>query len=384
MIRKPVKQLIKHLTANNYQTLNRIELDRQRVLANATYIQNQTGQAVIPVLKANAYGHGLEQMAQMLNQFACPFLAVDGYFEAAQIRDITRHRILVMGYIRPENMHLLDTKRCSFVVQDIAGLQALGALRRPIKIHLELETGMHRLGLSIDELDAYLTALKRYPRLQLEGVMTHLADADNPDSNDFNVQQIQLFDVAVERILAAGFQPRYFHIAQTAGSSKAQSKYANALRLGIGLYGINPLDPQDRQASKLAELKPVLELKSTIIKTYELQPGDQVSYGGTFKASSAMRIGILPLGYYEGLPRQLSNQGFVTYKNQALPILGRICMNHTTIDITTTKLTVGGEVTVISKNNEQPNSIQTASATFDQFSYEWLVRLSSSLRRVIV
>ncbi len=384
MIRREARKFIRRLADNHYQPLNRIELNTQHLLHNVRLIQKlNPGHSIIPVVKANAYGHGLLQIAEMLNRADCSFLAVDGYFEAAQIRDITRHRVLVMGYIRPANARLLDTKRCSFVVQDIAGLRALGVLKRPVRVHLELNTGMYRLGLTPNELTEYLSTLKSYPNLQLEGVMTHLADADNGGSNTFTTKQVKLFDQTVGHILAQGFKPAFFHIAQTAGSTKVHSRYANAVRLGIGLYGINPLQPSDEHFKDLVGLQPVLGLKSTIIKVYDLKKGDRVSYNGIFTAPHSMRIGILPLGYYEGLPRALSNKGCVTGGKKQLPIVGRICMNHTIIDLKDTQLWVGDEVVVIDDDILQPNSLQSASRMSGNFSYEWLANLSSSLQRVI-
>ena len=385
MIRKAAKQFIRRLAANGYQSLNQIELSRQRLLSNISYIQKlHPNHDIIAVLKANAYGHGLAEIARMLSDADCAFLAVDGYFEAAQIRDITRHRILVMGFIKPQNVSLLDTKRCSFVVQDVAGLRAFGKLNRPVRIHMELNTGMYRLGLEPDELTEYLQVLKQYPKLQLEGVMTHLADADNPKTETYTTKQVRLFDRTIERILAEGFQPRFLHVAQTAGSTKARSRYANTIRLGIGLYGINPLQPSDKHFGDLAGLQPVLALKSTIIKTYDLKQGDRVSYNGVFIAPADMRIGILPFGYYEGLPRELSNRGIVSVGKQHLPILGAVCMNHTIIDISKTKLAVGNEVTVISANPSDSNSVLAASLAYNLFSYDWLVKLSSTIKRVVV
>ena len=111
--------------------------------------------SIMPVLKANAYGHGLLQMAEIMNDAAVDLLVVDGYFEAHAIRHITKRRILVLGYIAPSNVHLLDTKRCSLVVQDTVMLEALGRLGRPIQIHVELNTGMNRLGLSVAELPIF-------------------------------------------------------------------------------------------------------------------------------------------------------------------------------------------------------------------------------------
>jgi alanine racemase len=289
-----------------------------------------------------------------------------------------------MGYSLPENAHLLDTKRCDFVVQDIAGLHAFGLLGKPVRVHVELDTGFNRLGLNEQELAPYLAVLKQYPKLVLDGVMSHLADADNELDDDYTVRQVRAFDAQVEQVMASGFSPKYIHLAQTAGSVKAQSVYANAIRLGIGTYGVTPLMPKDAKAPQLAGLQPVLTLTSTIIKVVDLKKGDAVSYNGTFVAPRAMKIGVLPLGYYEGIPRAVSNVGCVTYGRRVLPIVGRVCMNHTMIDLKDTKLQVGDKVTVISNDLSQPNSVAQLQAVHGLFPYTTLTGLSSSVRRNIV
>lgn len=385
MLRKPLKKLVKRLSVNNYQTLNHIELNGQNLLDNVALIHSQHPNfGIIPVLKANAYGHGLSEIAQILNYSDCSFIAVDGYFEAARIRDLTNHPILVMGYILPENTKLLDVKRCSFVVQDEAGLRAFGELAQTVRIHMEVNTGMNRLGLQAKEITRYLKVLKQYPNLELEGIMTHLADADNETEDSYTISQVKLFDSMVEKVMSKGFKPRIIHIAQTAGSVKAKSRYANAIRLGIGLYGINPLGKKDKNYKELDGLKPVLELKSTIIKTLDLDKGDRISYNGIFTATKPMRIGVLPLGYYEGIPRELSNKGHVTYKNKTMPIVGRVCMNHIMIDISGTSLKTNDEVIVISANNHSLNSVAQISSLHQIFSYSLLTGISSSVRRLII
>ena len=387
MLRAKLYRLLrgKSRAARLYRTLNYIELSRSAVLHNVRLVQgSHPSSSIIPVLKSNAYGHGLQEMAFILNGAECPMVAVDGYFEAGSIRRITRHRILVLGYILPENVRLLDTKRCSFVVQDIAGLEAFARLNRRVHIHVELNTGMNRLGLQPDELERYLEVLQLFPSLELEGIMTHLADADNERDDSFTARQVEQFDRQVESVLARGFRPKYIHIAQTAGSTKARSKHANAIRLGIGLYGINPLGPRDAHVSEYAALEPVLALKSTIIKVLNLEKGDRVSYNGTFVAPRPMRIGVLPLGYYEGVPRALSNAGVATHGQDVLPIVGRVCMNHTMIDLGATGLGQGDTVTLISARPSDPNSVARLAREHGLFSYGVLTALSSSVRREIV
>ncbi len=385
MIRRHIKKILSWSPSSKYRTLNRIELSRANVLENLTLIQKQHPDfGIMPVLKGNAYGHGLEQMATILNQADCAFLAIDGYFEAAKIRDISKHPILVLGYIKPENVSLLDTKRCSFVVQDVGDLGSFGQCGKPVKIHLELDTGMNRMGLSEDELLPYLKAIKQFPNLHLEGIMTHLADADNADGSFFTENQVELFDHLVEVVHSQGFAPKYIHIAQTAGSVKAKSRSANSLRFGIGLYGLNPLNSSDSHYHELAGLKPVLELKSTVVKIVHLKKGDKVSYGGSFTAPKAMDIGVLPLGYYEGVSRELSNKGVVTFGAHQLPIVGRVCMNHTMIDLHGSTIKVGDTVTVINQDPTQPNSIQAIAEQCRTISYVIATKLSSSIRRLII
>ena len=386
MIRKTVKSIAQKVISNNYKTLNFIEIDSKKLLSNIGIVAKSSGgQKIFAVLKSNAYGHGLKQVAKILND--CPyveFIAVDGYFEAAKTRDITKKKILVMGYILPENFDLLDTKRCSLVIQSSDDLLRLSKLNKAVNIHMELNSGMNRLGIHIEEIEDYLAVLSKYPKLHLEGVMTHLADADNEMDNSFTNDQVELFDAAVSKILKLGFKPQYIHIAQTAGSVKADSKYANAIRLGIGSYGINPLNNKDQMSTELAALKPVLELKSTIVKTIDLKKGDRVSYNGIYQAKGNERIGVLPLGYYEGLDRRLSNKAVLRAKGHNLPVRGRICMNHTMVDISGTDLQVGDQVTVVSNNSNDPNSINKLCLQFDLFSYELLTGLSESIRRYIV
>jgi alanine racemase len=385
MIRRQLKKLISKASVNSYQTLNIIELSQKRLKNNANIFKElNPGCGIIPVLKSNAYGHGLVEVAKMLNDIECDFIAVDGYFEAAKIRDISRHKILVLGYILPDNVKLLDTKKCSFVVQDVEGLRALSSLNKSVRIHLELNTGMNRLGLQPDEVDAYLSVIKKSPNLILEGVMTHLADADNESDNSFTSNQVKMFDEIVEDIQKLGFKPSYLHIAQTAGSTKAKSRFANSMRIGIGLYGINPLNEADQHFKDLEKLQPILELKSTVIKVMDLNKGDRVSYNGIFTAPDKIKIAILPLGYYEGVPRELSNIGMVSYLGHDLNIVGRVCMNHTMFIVGDMNIDVGTVITVISNDPLRNNSIDMMAKKYNLFKYTLMTGISESTRRVIV
>jgi alanine racemase len=367
-----------------FKPLNRVEISGSTILHNFDIFQQlQPSFSILPVLKSNAYGHGLAQITEILKSRTFPYIVVDGYFEALEIRKISPQPILVMGYIHPDNFQRINLRGYTFVIQNKASVEALGKTRKKVTIHIELETGMNRLGVKEHRLLEVLDAIKRFPNLQLEGVMSHLADADNP-TNDFTVLQVASFDRTVEKILALGFTPTMFHIAQSAGSVKVHSKYTNALRVGIGLYGYSPLSTSDSAQKKLSQLKPALRVVSTIIKTHDLAAGESVSYGRTFTAKHAMRVGILPFGYYEGLPRVLSNVGSLTYGAQATPIVGRVCMNHVAIDISNTDANQGTEITVFSPLPQDPNSISSLCREHGLFEYVLITGINQNIRRVIV
>lgn len=382
--RSSLKNRIKYFE-KDFDVYNNIYVSSSAILSNFDLLAKLSlGGFVIPVLKSNAYGHGLEQITTILKSRSFPYIAVDGYFEGLQIHEISKQPVLVMGAIKNVNFSNINPKNYAFVVHDKTTIAAMGATHKPYKIHVELETGMGRHGVKINELNGFLSLIKKYNNLQLEGVMTHLADADNPKSSSYVALQTKKFDLGAKMIINAGFEPKYFHIAQSAGSTKVKSKYANTLRSGIALYGITPLEHNDSVAKKLKELRPALTLTSTISKVFEIDSGESVGYGCTFVAKKRSRIGVLPLGYYEGLPRALSNLGEVKWQNKYLQIAGRICMNHTMIDLTDSKAVVNDKVTIVSADSSDHLCINNICRDNQLFNYGFLVSLNQNIRRTIV
>lgn len=366
-----------------YEVYSRVEVSKAALLHNAEFFSQHSGLQVIPVLKGNAYGHGIEQVATALKGERFPYIAVDGYFEALKVRRHNpRQPILVMGMIKPQNFPKLKFHRLTFVVQDEATLHALGKLSRRVKVHLELNTGMNRYGITPKELQKYIVLIRQYPKIKLEGVMAHLADPDGDNDRTIHTA-VKLFDTSVEKILAAGLKPTVFHTAQSAGGPRVRSRYATAMRLGIGLYGINPFPPKHVLRSTM-QLRPALQLISTISKVQQLKKGDKVSYNYTFTAPKAMRVGVLPLGYHEGVNRGLSNKGQVKIGSRFYPIVGRVCMNHTIVALGDENIHAGDEVVVYSNHAADQNSIDTIAAQHGLFSYSLLTDLSPDVRRYLI
>jgi alanine racemase len=382
-IRKNIDTLLKRFE-KEYSVHNHIEVSRSAILHNIDTFKQLTKLQIIPVLKGNAYGHGIITATTALKGYKLPYIAVDGYFEALRIREVSNQPVLVMGAILLQNFTRMKYDNFAFVVQDEATIHALGKTKKPINVHLECNTGMNRYGASSTEIEKLVGVILHYKNLTLEGVMSHLADSDgdNPKTVD---TAVAIFDACVEKIQKVGANPTIIHVAQSAGSLKVHSKYANTIRLGIGTYGINPFPKNHALHEKLqAELRPALKLTSTITKVIQLNKGDQVSYNYTFTAPKKMKIGVLPLGYYEGVNRSLSNKGSVKAGNANLPIVGRVCMNHTMVSLEQSDCNGGDRVTVYSNNPADANSIDAIATNYNLFNYNLLTALSPDIRRTLV
>ena len=367
-----------HRLEKDFVTHNNIEISQSALLHNLDLCAGLSDLSVIPVLKGNAYGHGIRLVAKALKQRRVPYIAVDGYFEALRIRETSQQPVLIMGAILPENYARLRYDNFAFVVDNAQSIHALGKTGKAISVHLECNTGMNRYGSRSDEIIQLAKLIQSYDKLRLEGVMTHLADSDGDDPATVRLA-VDQFDVCVEAVQAAGAKPSIIHVAQTAGNVIATSKYANAFRLGIGLYGINPFPAQHPLHDRLSGLRPALRLTSTITKIIELRRGDKVSYNYTFTAPKAMRIGVLPLGYFEGVHRALSNTGSVTVAGQPAPIIGRVCMNHTMVSLDGLDADVGASVVVYSNNPSDANSIDAIAREHGLFNYNLLTALSPDI-----
>jgi alanine racemase len=363
---------------------NSIAVSVSALLHNLAFFMSMTGKRVIPVVKGNAYGHGIEQVATALRGKDVPYIAVDNYHEALRVRAVSKQPVLIMGILRPENFAHLRYDHFAFVVQDAATIRALGATSQPVKVHLECNTGMNRYGAQPGEAAALTRLIQSYKNLELEGVMSHLATSDGSDQATIDAA-VAGFDACVDLVRSAGARPTMLHVAQTAGSVRAKSAYANTVRIGLGLYGVNPFPPgHDLYETLHPYLRPALTLTSTITKITELEKGSHVGYGYTFTAPKTMNIGVLPLGYYEALDPRLAGRGAIGIGQDVVPIAGRICMNTTMINLDGVDAHVGDEVVVYSNDPAAKNTVEAASNEHGLFRYDMLARLSVDIQRILV
>ncbi len=367
------------------KTLNRVEILPKNIVSNFNIFASLLpGKMIFPVLKSNAYGHGILPVVEILDPLDFPLYVADSYYEALKIRKVSKKKILIIGYNHPSNYKDFRWKNISVSVYDLDSIRALSELcGSTINIHLKINTGMNRQGIHPEELPLFLKEIASHPHLHLEGVLSHLADGDNPE-NDFTKKQEKTFSKCLDIIESEGFSPEYIHLGNTAGGMKLQDKRINGIRPGIGLFGYNPLEKKDKHFKDMDSLKPALRVISTLIHTQKLKKGEKVSYNLTFEAPRDMEIGLVPAGYYECVPRALSNTGSFTSMGCRLPILGRICMNLTSFDLSKALLSVGDPVTIISENPGDPNSIENIARLTGTITYEILVHISETMRRFIV
>jgi len=366
-LKKTIKKFERKL-----DVLNQIEISRGAIVSNYQYLDSQIGD-VWPVVKSNAYGHGAEKIVQILNKLRPTYFVADSYYDALKIIPYTQAKILISGYNPQRNIPKIDFRRVTVTIHDATTARILISLKKKINVHLMVDTGMNRDGAKKENLEDILSVLKNQDYLKLEGVFSHLADADG-ETNEYTKKQINKFKEIVLDIKERGFNLRYIHLANSFGIPRTKNlDWLGAARPGIGIYGFSDKN-----------LVPALRFVSTLVQKKEIDKGDKVSYNLTFTAPKRMTIGIVPAGYYEGIDLRLSNKGYFYYQDIPLKILGRVCMNLTVVDLSRAKNIKEGErIEIISPERERLNSVENIAKVCHTIPYEIITKLAESTRRII-
>lgn len=351
--------MVKKYFERKLRPLNRIEIEKKVILDNFNRYQ-KLKKAVWPVMKSNAYGVGLEQAVEILDQNDFEYWIVDSYMEALKIWKKSKKKVLLIGSMLTENYKIVDFNKVTLMVQNHEELVELGKLNKRVKIHLKINSGMNRQGFEVEDLEKVLKLLKKHKNIEVEGLMSHLAEAND---KIMTKKQETKFLEAVEILEKGGVRAKWIHLGATDGADKTKDKRINAVRVGIGLY------------------RGSMKLMSTIIKVRQVKALEKVSYGMTYEVKKDGWLGVIPVGYYEALDRKLSNGGVVKYKNKYYPMAGRVCMNMSIIDFGKVKPKLYDEVEVIGKRGE--NSFESMAKKCQTIDYEMMVRLNESIRREI-
>lgn len=366
---------------SSYEPAIRVLISGSSLLHNLKIYRNRFPDLMLaPVIKSNAYGHGLLTVAKILDKENIPFLVVDSLYEAIVLRNGGVHsEILVIGFTSAENIVNCSIAKVAFTISSLDQLrQIAGWISSEQKFHLKIDTGMHRQGILPEEASEAIRIIKDQKRIILEGICSHLADADGEDS-DFTRKQIDVWQAVRKSVKNIFRTVKFEHLSATAGLDYANDDLGNVARLGLGLYGINP-------SPRFAiDLKPAMRMESVISSIKTVQAGDHVGYGLTYKAEKEIRVAVVPVGYYEGVDRRLSNCGHFLVNGQVCPIVGRVSMNITVIDVSAVPaVKMGDSVVIISDDPQAPNSVANLAVLAGTIPYEILVHVPAHLRRVVV
>ncbi|CAH2030126.1 Alanine racemase [Trichlorobacter ammonificans] len=345
--------------------------------------------AILAVVKADAYGHGFLEICRELERQGVDAFGVAFLAEAIQLRKSGIDKpILLLGGIYPGQEKKCVGFNISTTVFSLEQARALdtaaGRLYRKALVHLKVDTGMGRLGISYDQVPALLDSLKLLPNLYLEGVVSHFASADELDESGqyFTRLQAERFEWVVQQIRRAKFSPRYLHIANSAGALLKDYPFCNLVRPGIALYGALPSDDFRGRLS----LRPVMRLKSKIAMLKWVEPGTSISYGRRFTAPRRTLVASVPVGYADGYPRALTNKGEALVRGERATVTGTVCMDWIMLDVTDIPgVSVGDEV-VLMGEDRQGNSIlaEELASRAGTIPYEILCGISKRVPRVYV
>lgn len=336
------------------------------------------------VVKREAYGHGSYAVATRLEKTGVKAFAVATIDEGIALRRYgIRGEILILGFTDVRRAKELKTYRLTQTLIDFPYAEKLNRQKIPVSVHIAIDSGMHRLGLDTDDLDG-VQKLFQMKHLHIQGIFTHLccADSRKPEDISFTRKQIRSFYGLISQMETAGLPIPKIHLQSSYGLLNYPDLPCDYVRAGISLYGVFS-SPDDRTLLQ-PKLRPVLALKAKVVLIREISRGETVGYGRTFRAERNSRIAILPIGYGDGLPRNLSGKAMVRISTHLLPVIGRICMDQLAIDLTGADDVSVGDTAILIDNAENSHLLApNVAALSGSISNELLCRLGARLPVVI-
>lgn len=364
-------------------SLDAVEYNFQQMKKNI-----KEGTKIIAVIKADAYGHGAVPIAKMIQEYDYIWgFATATAQEALQLKraGITKP-VLVIGLVFEEYYEILAENEIRMAVCDLETARKFAEAGKKagktVHIHIAVDTGMTRIGYADNEESAREVLLvSKLENLEIEGLFTHFARADEYDRTPAMVQLKRYLHFG-ELLEKVGVSIPVHHCSNSAGIIRVPEANLNAVRAGITIYGIYPSEEVERD---IVDLKPVMELKSHISYVKEVQPGTEVSYGGTYVTDRMTKMATVPVGYADGYPRALSDKGWVLVHGKKAPICGRVCMDQFMIDVTDIgDVKMGDEVTLLGKDGEETITADTLGDLSGRFSYELICDINKRVPRIYI
>lgn len=371
-----------------------VEIHRDSILHNVQAFQGllkPKSQKLCAVVKSNAYGHGLDTVVPLFLDSGVHVFGVNNPEEAFQIRKIHRQiPILIMGDIPDllKRVTYLNDPEFWILVSRLEQWELLSKLNPRPKIHIKVDTGMGRLGSSGEEF-YQLLELGKKKHLPLDGIATHFASTEDFTEHSYTIKQLKLFQDAIDCAKSLGYNDLLRHCASSASTMLFEEARMDMVRIGISLYGLWPSLETKLSMILLKktqiELKPVLTWKTKIRHIRKLPTGAFIGYGCTYRTTYPTKVAVIPVGYYEGLDRKLSNNGYFLVNGERARILGRVCMNMSMLDIThIPNVNIDDEVVMIGKSGDEVLPADQIATWTNTISYEVVTKILPQFPRVVV
>lgn len=363
-----------------------IDLDAFRFNLDSIKKNINENTQIITVLKADGYGHGAVPLAKEAEKEERVWgIAVATVEEALELRrGGIKKPLLILGYTYQEDYDLIAAEELRPTVFKLSMAQELSraALRKnkTVKIHIKIDTGMSRIGYrDLEKSVPEILEISRLPGLEIEGLFTHFARADEKETTPA-YQQLEKYQAFQKALKEAGLKIPLCHCSNSAGIIRIPEANMDAVRAGIILYGLYPSEEVEKEP---VPLKPLMTLKSHIAYIKTLEPGVQISYGGTYTTQKETRVATIPVGYADGYARSLSNKGWVLIRGKKAPILGRVCMDQFMVDVTDIpEARELDEVMLLGKSQDQQITMEELGELSGRFNYEFACCISKRVPRI--
>ncbi len=352
--------------------VTRLEISKDNFRHNIAEIRKYVnGKTLIPIIKASGYGTFINRQMDLINEFSIVGVALVS--EAVELRKLGYQKeILVIN--QPAKSDLINIYHYDITI-GVSCTEFLDAIQKDVKVHLEIETGMNRTGVTLSELPSFMEKVKANPHITVEGIYTHLSSADFDEA--YTLKQIHTFEEAVKMAKAQFPQITFIHCNASNGLLNYPQSFTTAVRPGLIMYGYESY-PGVKQ---LLDIKPTAKFYSEITFLKEVEAGEAISYSQTYKTGRKTKVATVPMGYADGVRRSLSNKGSVVIRNQKCPIIGTVCMDSFMVDVTDLKEVAIGDQAYLFDN--EIITLEEVAKICDTINYEILCGISERVERVM-
>jgi len=391
LIESPRERTLADVTSTLIEPLapTRLYIDRAALESNVIAFRRLAGPRVrvLAMVKGLAYGTNAIHVSRSLQAAGIDWLGVATVDEGIALRRAEVSLPILVTLATSAEMDkvirndLTPQVYTPSMLDSVIHHARLSGRRQPVKIHLEVETGMHRTGFQREDALKALERLRDEPSVSLAGLMTHFACADDPDEDEFTLAQIARFTEVVRAAEELGFKDFIKHAANTAGAIRFPAARFDMVRVGLGLYGVYPSSGTEKQI----HLTPVVALVSQIVEIQDLSEGDRIGYGGTYRVpAGGRRAAVVAAGYHDCVPRELSNFGYVSVDGRRCPILGRVSMDSMVVDVSDCPgAAIGSDVLIYGRHGGASVSIEEVAVAMGTIPYELLSRVQPRVLRVL-